>query len=161
MSLYERMQQELLESRRRGDSVALDTLGLLKSEVVVATKDPSYRGEIDDELVIRIARKEVKRREEAIEAYRAAGRSEQAAREQREAEILRAYLPPQMSDAELESGVRELIQEIRPEGPQAFGAVMKAATARFQGRAEGGKIAAVARRLLAGAESVPSGQHEG
>jgi uncharacterized protein YqeY len=149
MSLYERIQQELLDSRRRGDSVALDTLGLLKSEVVVATKDPGYRGEIDDELVVRIARKEVKRREEAIEAYRDAGRTEQAAREEREAALLRTYLPPQMSEAELESGLRELISELKPDGPQGFGTVMKAATARFQGRADGASIAAVARRLLA------------
>ena len=154
MSLYERMQRELLEARRRRDPVAVDTIGLLKSEVVVASKEPGQKGAIDDDLVMRIARKEVRRREEAIEAYRGAGRDEAAAREEREAELLRSYLPAQLSDEELEHAVSAVIAEVQPSGPQGFGMVMKEATSRLQGRAEGGKIAAIARRLLA--QAAPS-----
>jgi uncharacterized protein YqeY len=149
MSLYERIERELLEARRQRDSIATDTLGLLKSEVVVASKEPGRNGAIDDDLVLRITRKEVKRREEAIEAYRGAGRTESAAREQREAELLRNFLPAQLSEEELEQQVRAVIADVNPSGPQGFGMVMKEASARLQGRAEGGKIAAVARRLLA------------
>ena len=82
VALYDRIQVELVESRRRRDSLTLDTLSLLKSELVKASKETAARGTIDDELVVRLARKEVKRREEAIEVYRKAGRVEAARREE-------------------------------------------------------------------------------
>ncbi len=102
--------------------MALNTLALLKSEVVRATKEAGASGSIDDGLVERIVRKEVKRRLDAIEAYRKGGREEAARREEAEMAILRTYLPA---------------------------AVMKAATARLAGRAEGAQVAAAARKLLA------------
>ncbi len=148
MALYDRVQSEMVNARVRRDEVALNTLSLLKSELVRASKDGSVQGKIDDDLVIRVARKEVKRREEAIEMYRKAGREDSARREEAEMEVLRGYLPAAMSEQEIEAEVRAVIEEVKPEGPKGFGAVMKAATARLGGRAEGNQIAAVARRLL-------------
>jgi len=148
VALYDRVQSEMVNARVRRDEVALNTLSLLKSELVRASKDGSVQGKIDDDLVIRVARKEVKRREEAIEMYRKAGREDSARREETEMEVLRGYLPAAMSEQEVEAEVRAVIEEVKPEGPKGFGAVMKAATARLAGRAEGNQIAAVARRLL-------------
>ena len=148
MALYDRVQSEMVNARVRRDEVALNTLSLLKSELVRASKDGSLQGKIDDHLVIRVARKEVKRREEAIEMYRKAGREESARREEAEMEVLRGYLPAAMSEREIEAEVRAVIEEVKPDGPKGFGAVMKGATARLAGRAEGNQIAAVARRLL-------------
>jgi len=147
MALYDRVQSEMIEARRRRDEVALATLSLLKSELVKASKEgPAAR--IDDDLVVRITRKEVKRREEAIEVYRRAGREESARREEAEMAVLRGFLPAAMSEQDVEAEVRAVIAELKPDGPKAFGAVMKAATARLAGRAEGAQVAAVARKLL-------------
>jgi len=121
---------------------------LLKSELVKSSKEVSAAAGIDDELVVRIARKEVKRREEAIDVYRKAGREASAVREEAEMAILKGYLPSAMSEADVEAEVRAVIADLKPEGPKAFGLVMKAATARLAGRAEGAQVAAVARRLL-------------
>ena len=132
----------------RRDDVALGTLSLLKTELVRASKEGGASGKIDDDLVVRVARKEMKRRQEAIDLYRKAGREESARREEAEMEVLRGYLPATMSEQEIEAEVRAVIAEVKPSGPSGFGAVMKAATARLQGRAEGNQIAAVARRLL-------------
>jgi uncharacterized protein YqeY len=99
-------------------------------------------------MVLRVVRKEVKRREEAAEVYRGAGREEAAARETREAEILRAYLPAALSPEQLEREIRQVIEDVQPAGPGGFGMVMKEASKRLAGRAEGGEIASVARRLL-------------
>ena len=149
MSLYDRIQSELVESRRRRDELALGTLSLLKSELVKASKESGAAGTIDDDLVVRVARKEVKRREEAIDVYRKAGRSASAAREEAEMGVLRAYLPPAMGEADVEAEVAAVILEVKPpEGPKGFGSVMKAASARLAGRAEGAQIAAAARKLL-------------
>jgi len=148
MALFERIDQDLVTARKERDETRLSTLGLLKTEVVKAGKEPNSGG-TGDELVLRVIRKEVKRREEAAKVYDSAGRPESARKEEAEAEVLRGYLPAELDDAELEREVRAAIDEVRPQGPKDFGAVMKAANARLSGRAEGGRIAAVARRLLA------------
>jgi uncharacterized protein YqeY len=148
MALYDRIQAELVESRRRRDELTLSTLSLLKSELVKASKEGAARGTIDDELVTRVARKEVKRREEAIDVYHKAGRTDSARREEAEMAVLREYLPPGMSEHDVEAEVAAVIAELKPEGPKGFGMVMKAATARLAGRAEGQQVAAAARKLL-------------
>lgn len=147
VALYDRIQSDLVAARRNRDDLGLSTLSLLKSELVKASKETGA-GALDDELVRRIARREVKKREEAIEVYRKAGREESAGREEAEMGVLRGYLPAAMSPDEVEAEVQAVIEELKPEGPKAFGAVMKAATARLAGRAEGNQVAAAARKLL-------------
>jgi len=150
VTLYDRIQSEMVNARKRRDDVALGTLSLLKSELVRASKDGLGAGKIDDELVLRVARKEVKRREEAIDVYRKAGREDSARREEAELALLRGFLPPALSEKEIEAEVRAVIDEVKPDGPKGFGLVMKAATARLAGRVDGNQIAAIARKLLAG-----------
>ena len=148
--LFDRIESELVEARKRRDEATLSTLSLLKSEVVRASKEPGAPGAADDEMVVRVARREVKRRQEAIDVYRKAGRDESARREEAEMAILRRYVPAGLSDADVEAEVRAVIEEVKPDGPKGFGAVMKLASARLAGRAEGAQIAAAARRLLGG-----------
>jgi hypothetical protein len=148
MALYDQIQTELVEARMQRDQVGLDTLSLLKSELVKASKEGGVSGRVDDELVVRLTRREVKKREEAIEVYRKAGREESARREEAEMAVLRRYLPAAMSEEQVEAEVRAVIADLKPEGPKGFGAVMKAATARLAGRAEGAQVAAAARKLL-------------
>jgi uncharacterized protein len=62
--------------------------------------------------------------------------------------VLRDYLPASLSEDQIEAEVRAVIDEVKPEGPKGFGLVMKAATARLTGRADGNEIAKVTRRLL-------------
>jgi uncharacterized protein YqeY len=147
MPLVERVDQDLIQARRDRNQAALRALGLLKTEIVRASKDPGAGGS-GDEVVLRLVRREVKRREEAAEAYDAAQRAESAAGERAEAEVLRGYLPPEMDAAELEREVRSGVEELGAGGPRDLGRVMQAARARLQGRAEPGEIAQVARRLL-------------
>lgn len=130
------------------DELSLSTLSMLKSELVKLTKESGAGGQIEDDAVVRVTRKEVKKREEAIEVFRKAGREELARREEAEMGVLRGYLPAAMSEQEVEAEVRAVIAELKPDGPKAFGAVMKAATARLAGRAEGQQVAAAARKLL-------------
>lgn len=130
------------------DELSLSTLSMLKSELVKLSKESGAGGQIDDDAVVRVTRKEVKKREEATEVFRKAGREELARREEAEMGVLRGYLPAAMSEQEIEAEVRAVIAELKPDGPKAFGSVMKAATARLAGRAEGQQVAAAARKLL-------------
>ena len=146
--LNERIDADLREARRRRDPTALRTLGVLKTEVVRAQKEKG--GDAGDEAVLRIVRREVKRREEAASAFEQARRSESAAEELAEAEVLRGYLPAELGDEQLEDLVRAVVQDLGASSPRDMGPVMKEASARVQGRAEAGRVAGVARRLLAG-----------
>jgi hypothetical protein len=149
VGLLEKVESDMFDARKRRDELAVSTLGMLKTELVKATKEPGAAATVDEQAGVRVVRREVKKRDEAAEAYRAAGRAEAAGREAQEAELLRVYLPAELSEAELEAEVRQVIEDLRPEGPGGFGQVMKEASKRLAGRAEGGDIAAVARRLLA------------
>jgi uncharacterized protein len=148
MSLFQKIEDDLVDARRRSDAVALGSLGLLKTEVVNASKESGFKGQIDDALVIGVARKELKRRQESADAYRGAGRSEEALREEAAAAVIKPFVPAQMDAAELETELRKIIDELNPSGPAGFGMVMKEANQRLSGRASGSEIAATAKRLL-------------
>src|ERR1700704_3402153 len=130
MSLFQKIEDDLAAARRRSDAVALGSLGLLKSEVVNASKEAGFTGSIDDSLVISVARKELKRRQESADAYAAAGRADAAQRG--------------LGGEALEAELRAIIDEVRPSGPAGFGMVMKEASSRLAGRAAGSDIAATA-----------------
>ena len=148
VSLFQKIEDDLVDARRRSDAVALGSLGLLKTEVINASKESGFKGQIDDALVIGVARKELKRRQESAAAYTGAGRSEEARREQAAAAALKPFLPVQMEGPELEAELRRIIDELKPSGPAGFGMVMKEANQRLSGRAAGSEIAATAKRLL-------------
>jgi uncharacterized protein YqeY len=148
VSLFQKIEDDLVDARRRSDAVALGSLGLLKTEVVNASKEPGFKGQIDDALVIGVARKELKRRQESAAAYSGAGRSEEALREEAAAAVIKPFVPAQMDAAELEAELRKIIEKLMPSGPAGFGMVMKEANQRLSGRAGGSEIAATAKRLL-------------
>ena len=105
--------------------------------------------ELDDAEIQRLLTREAKRRREAAEAFRDAGRTDQATAELAEGEVLAEYLPAQLDDAELTGLVAAAVAETGASGPGAMGQVMKAVTPRVSGRAEGARVAAEVRRQLA------------
>lgn len=97
--------------------------------------------------------REAKKRREAAEAFAQGGRAEQAEREKAEGVVLAEYLPKQLSDDELHQIVAQAVGEAKAagaEGPRAMGQVMKIVNPKVAGLAEGGRVAAVVKQLLAG-----------
>ncbi len=92
--------------------------------------------------------KAIKQRKEASEQYRQGGREERAEREEREAEILAAYLPEQVGEEELRRAIREIVDAEGLSGPAALGKVMGQMMARYRGRADGATINRLAREIL-------------
>lgn len=103
---------------------------------------------LSDDEVVKVLGREAKKRKEAAEAFAGAGRTEQAAREVAEGEVLAAYLPAQLSDEELHALVDAAVAESGAEGPRAMGAVMKVLTPRVAGRADGSRVAAAVKARL-------------
>jgi uncharacterized protein YqeY len=95
-----------------------------------------------------VIRKAVKQRHDSIEQYSKGNRPDLAAKEQSELEILKTYMPPELTDDEIESGVREIVASTGAQSKKDMGKVMKEATARYKGRVDGKKIQEIVSRLL-------------
>jgi uncharacterized protein YqeY len=124
----------------------LSTLRMLQSSL--KNEQINVGHELSDEEAMTVIRKAMKQREDSIEQYTNAGRTELAEKERSEMELLKTYLPPELTDAEVESGLREIIASTGAQSKKDFGKVMKEATARFKGRVDGKKIQEIVQRLL-------------
>lgn len=128
---------------RAGDRERVGTLRMLSSELQKAVKEAGDRA--DEAAVLQ---RERKRRFEAADAYREAGRGDLASSEEREAAIVEEYLPPQLSDQELAAIVGDAVAESGAASPKEMGKVMSAVMPRVQGRADGKRVSAVVRQKL-------------
>ena len=144
MGLLQTLQEEMKTAMRARDQAWLDALRLMVSAIrYVEVDTPS----LSDEQIIEVLKKEPKKRREAIEAYKAAGRDEQAKQEEYEFELIGQYLPKTMSEDE----VREIIQNLKIKDQNYnMGEAMKIAMKEVGGKAEGGVVAKVVRDILQG-----------
>jgi uncharacterized protein YqeY len=143
MSILERIREDTATALRAGERERLGTLRMLSSELQKALKEA---GERADEAAV--LQRERKRRFEAAEAYREAGRDDLASSEEREAAIVEEYLPRQLSDEELAAIVGDAVAESGAASPKEMGKVMSAVMPRVQGRADGKRVSAVVRQKL-------------
>lgn len=131
------------------DKVTSSTLRMVMTAIQNAQVAGDSAKELTDDEVLAVITKEGKKRRDAIAEYEKAGRAELAAAEQAELEVLEAYLPQQLSDAELESLVAQAVAEAGATEKSQMGQAMKAAQAKVAGRAEGGRVAAAVKKHLA------------
>ncbi|HEY8713527.1 MAG TPA: GatB/YqeY domain-containing protein [Thermoanaerobaculia bacterium] len=144
--LTEQIRADLTESMKARTAGRTSTLRMLQSALKYDQIEVGH--ELSDEEALTVLRKSVKQRLDSIDQYTKGNRPELAAKEQSELEILKTYMPPGLSDAELESGLREIIASTGAQSKKDLGKVMKEATARYKGRADGKKIQEIVSRLL-------------
>ena len=149
-ALKDRLRADLTTAMKARDEVRVRTLRMALTSVTKEEVAGKSARELSDDEVLRVLTREAKQRREAAEAFAGAGREEQAAAERAEGEVLDAYLPAQLSDAELSELVTAAIEETGADSPRALGQVMKVLTPRVAGRAEGARVAAEVRRQLSG-----------
>jgi uncharacterized protein len=149
-SLKSRLHTDLTIAIKARDQLRTATLRMVLSAVSTEEVSGKAARELSDDEVLKILAREGKKRREAAEAFDAGHRPELAERERAEGGVIEQYLPAQLDDDELRQLVSAAITESGATGPQAMGAVMKVATPRVAGRAEGGRIAAEVKRQLAG-----------
>jgi uncharacterized protein len=145
-SLTEQIRADLTSAMKAQEKERLSTLRMLQS--ALKNEQINVGHELSDDEAMTVIRKAVKQRLDSIEQYTSGNRPELAEKERSELEMLRAYLPPELSEAELESGLREIIASTGAASRKDLGKVMKEATARFKGRADGKKIQEIVSRLL-------------
>lgn len=153
--LKQRLRADLTAAMKARDELTKSTLRMTLTAIGNAEVAGAEARQLDDDEELKVVAKEAKKRAESAEAFDAAGRAELAAQERAEGEVLARYLPTQLSDAELADVARAAVDAVAaetgtPPGPKQMGQVMKRASAEVSGRAEGGRVAAAVRALLAG-----------
>jgi uncharacterized protein YqeY len=149
-TLEQRLRADLTTAMKARDELRTSTIRL----ALAAVKDAEVAGAtarvLDDAEVSKVLTREVKKRREAADAYAAAGRAQQADREQAEGEVLGEYLPRPLGDDELAAIIDRVLTELDLSGPKAIGPAMKSVQAAVAGRAEGGRVAAMVKARLTG-----------
>ncbi len=152
-TLKSRLHDDLTKAIKARDELRSSTLRLTLSAIAYEETAGKSARELSDDEVQKVIAREAKKRREAADAFDKGGRADSAERERAEGELLAEYLPKQLSDEELTAIVADAVAEAKAggaEGPRAMGAVMKIVNPKVAGRAEGGRVAAVVKRLLAG-----------
>jgi uncharacterized protein YqeY len=142
-----RIESELKEAIRSRDAVRLATLRLTLAALRAAEKELQRPLKEDEEL--QVLQRERKRRAEAAEAFRSAGREEQADREEAELTVLESLLPPPLSEPELERIVDDAIAETGATSLRDLGRVMADVMPQVAGRADGSAVSQLVREKLA------------
>ncbi len=145
MSLKEQLQQDLHQAMRTHDERRKLALRLVLTAVQIAK---ARQGTLSDEQVLELIRREVKRREEALELVLLSGRQDLLAQDKAELEILRAYLPQELSAEDLQALAQAAIAEVGAASPADLGKVMKVLMPQVKGRADGQLVNQIVRTLL-------------
>ena len=144
MALLERVKEDITVAMKSGDRERVSALRLVSNELQKAHKEAA--GSETDEVAV--LQRERKRRLEAADAYRGGGRDDLAANEEREAAIIEAYMPAQLSDEELHAIVGDVVAETGASSPKEMGRVMSEVMPRVGGRADGKRVSALVREKL-------------
>jgi uncharacterized protein YqeY len=144
LSLLDRVKEDISAAMKAGERERVSALRLVSSELQKAHKDAA--GDETDEVAV--LQRERKRRLEAADAYREGGRDDLAESEAREAALIEAYLPSQLSDDELHAIVGDVVAETGAASPKEMGRVMSMVMPRVQGRADGKRVSAVVKEKL-------------
>ena len=148
MSIRDDISRDTKEGMKGRDRPRVEALRMLSSALKNAEIEEGRP--LSEEEEIAILRRQLKQREESAEAFRKAGREEQARAEETEAGIIRGYLPAPLSDEELKTIVEEAINETGATSMREMGTVMGRANAIAGNRADGGRLSQLVRTRLQG-----------
>ena len=143
MSIREQILADIKEAMKAKDEFKRDTLRTLNAALKQVEVD--QRIEMTDEVVLPLLQKEIKKRADSVELYLKGAREDLAKKEQSEIELIKAYLPAQLSDEELKEKIKSIIKKVG----KNLGAVMKMAKDEIGASAEAKRISMFAKELLA------------
>ena len=137
MSLSDRLTEDLKVAMKSRDQLRMDVIRMIKAAVL--NKEVELKRDLDDAEMSRVMTTLVKQRRESIEQFEKAQRTELAAKERKEIEIIESYLPKPLSPQELEAIVASAVTETGSRSLKDMGTVMKAVMARLAGQSIDGK----------------------
>ena len=147
MKLEQTLEAELIQAMKAKDTEKLLVLRMLKA-AVLNYKIEKKKENLTDEEIFEIIQKQAKQRRESIESFEKAGRTDLAEKEKKEAAILQAYLPKQLSDAEIKAFAQDIITKTGAKTKADTGRVMKDLMPLVKGKADGKRVNEILGSLL-------------
>ena len=148
MSLQTKIMDVMKEAMRSKDTVALEALRAIKSELLLAQTATGSKEEISEADEIKILQRLVKMRKDSAEIFTTQNRPDLAEPELAQIAVIEQFLPAQLSESEVEAIVSKIIPETGASGIASMGKVMGLASAQIGGQAEGKTISAIVKKLL-------------
>lgn len=146
MDLKQTLREDLIGAMKSRDSLKVDTLRLLTSEI--KNKEIDLRQDLRDEEILSLVTTQVKKRKEAAALYAKGGRPDLQEKEEKELSILQGYLPEPVAEGVLRDRIQQVITEEGAQGMKDMGKVMKVVISEFRGRAGGGLVKDLVSELL-------------
>ncbi|MDE5986048.1 MAG: GatB/YqeY domain-containing protein [Prevotella sp.] len=147
--LFDQISTDIKEAMKARDKVRLETLRNIKKVFLEAKTAPGANDELSDADAMKILQKLAKQGKESAATYTAQGRQDLADDELAQVAVIESYLPKPMTEEEIEEVVRAIIAETGATSIKEMGKVMGVASKKMAGKAEGGQISAIVKRLLA------------
>ena len=149
MTIQEKIDAGIREAMRAKEADRLSALRMVKSALMnLAIEKHGAGGKLADLDALNIIRKQIRQRQESIQVFEKGGRPDLAAKEKREIDYLAAFLPAPLTESEIQELVKEAIAEVGATSKAQMGAVMKLATEKAAGRADGKALSQMVQRIL-------------
>ncbi len=150
MSIKETLQHDLTEAIRSRDELTSGTIRMVLTAITTEEVAGKEARTLSDAEIITVLSREAKKRREAAEAFKDAGRADRAELESKEGEVIARYLPAQLSEVEIKEIIAGAIAETGASGPAGMGLVMKVISPKIAGKADGGSVSALVKAALNG-----------
>ena len=148
MSLQTKVMEALKEAMKAKDTVALESLRAIKSAILLAKTEAGAAEELSEADELKLLQKLVKQRKDSAALYTQQGRNDLAEPELAQMAVIEKFLPAQHSEAEVETALRGIINQVGATTPKDMGKVMGVATKQLAGKADGKLISEIVKRLL-------------
>ena len=148
MSLKQQIDNDIKKAMLAKSKEELEALRSIKALILLAETDKGASAEISAEVENKLLMKAAKQRKESADIFKQQNRADLADKELFQLEVINRYLPKQLSDQEIESAIKAIIQQLGAKGPQDMGKVMGTATKTLAGQADGKVISDIVKRLL-------------
>ena len=148
MSLKQQIDGDIKKAMLSKNKEELEALRSIKSLILLAETEKGGSDDLSAEAEKKLLMKAAKQRKESAEIFEQQHRQDLADRELQQLEVINRYLPKQLSEEEIKSALRNVIQEVGAKGPQDMGKVMGAATKKLAGQADGKVISELVKKLL-------------
>lgn len=145
MDLINQITEDMKAAMKSKDTVALNTIRMLKSEIKNA--EIQKMGRLSEDEVIKVIQTAIKKRREAAEQYKNAGRDDLCEKELIEAKVLEKYLPEQLDENEIKAIIKQVMSEV---GNANFGLIMKSVMEKVKGKAEGKVVNQLVKEAISG-----------
>lgn len=148
--IREQIKSKLIESMKAKDEKVTGTLRLINAAIKDKDIEARPKGitEIDDTAILSLLQSMIKQRKESIDMYQKGGRSDLAADEQSEIDVIQSFLPKQMTDEEIKSAIETIISETGASSVKDMGKVMGVLKSKYAGQLDMGKASALIKGLL-------------